>query len=99
MLILYVSGVTDDTAAINSAISSGGRCAPGSCQSSTVTPATVYFPAGTYIISNSIVDYYYTQLIGNPNCMPTIKATAGFSGSLGLINGDPYQSGGYLGYG
>jgi hypothetical protein len=35
-------GVTDDTAAINAAISSGGRCAPGSCQSSTKTPATVH---------------------------------------------------------
>jgi glucan 1,3-beta-glucosidase len=40
-------GVTDDTDAINSAISSGGRCAPGSCASTTVTPAVVYFPPGT----------------------------------------------------
>jgi hypothetical protein len=34
-------GVTDDTDAINAAISSGGRCAPGSCASSTTSPATV----------------------------------------------------------
>jgi glucan 1,3-beta-glucosidase len=34
-------GVTDDTVAINLAISSGGRCAPGACGSSTTTPAIV----------------------------------------------------------
>lgn len=40
-------GVTDDTAAINDAISSGGRCGfDGSCVGTTTTPATVYFPAG-----------------------------------------------------
>ncbi|MCJ1472557.1 hypothetical protein MMC13_001206 [Lambiella insularis] len=57
-------GVTDDTAAIQLAITTGNRCAPGVCESSTVTPAVVYFPAGTYIISSSIIDYYYTQIIG-----------------------------------
>lgn len=40
-------GVTDDTFAINSAISSGNRCGfDGFCGGSTITPATVYFPAG-----------------------------------------------------
>lgn len=92
-------GSTDDTAAINAAISSGGRCAPGSCQSSTTQPAVVYFPPGTYMISASIIDYYYTQMIGNPNCLPTIKAMSNFKGSLGMIDADPYQSGGYLAYG
>lgn len=38
-------GSTDDTAAINKAISSGGRCGKG-CDSTTVTPAIIYFPAG-----------------------------------------------------
>ena len=83
-------GVTDDTAAINSAISAGGRCGRG-CSSSTTTPAVVYFPAGTYLISSSIVDYYYTQLIGNPNSPPVLKATSSFSG-FGLIDGDPYYT-------
>lgn len=91
--------MTDDTAAINSAISSGNRCAPGSCQSSSTTPAVVYFPAGTYMISSNIIDYYYTQIIGNPNCVPTIRAFANFSGSgIGLIDGDPYGANG-LSYG
>lgn len=91
-------GVTDDTAAINSAISSGGRCAPGSCQSSTTLPAIVYFPAGTYVVSTPIIDYYYTQLIGNPNGRAVIQATAGFTG-LAVIDADPYQSSGNQGYG
>jgi glucan 1,3-beta-glucosidase len=55
-------GRTDDTAAIQRAIAEGYRCTPGYCESSTTTPALVYFPAGTYIISASIIDYYYTQV-------------------------------------
>lgn len=82
-------GVTDDTAAINAAISSGGRCAPGNCKSSTTSPAVVYFPAGTYLVSTSIINYYYTQIIGNPQNHPVIKATPDFTG-FGLIDGDPY---------
>ncbi|KAG6819219.1 hypothetical protein H0H93_014091, partial [Arthromyces matolae] len=39
-------GVTDDTHAFNAAISSGGRCGGGSCQSSTRTPAVVFVPKG-----------------------------------------------------
>lgn len=39
-------GVTDDTEAINRAISSGARCAPWVCKQSTTSPATVYFPPG-----------------------------------------------------
>ena len=90
--------MTDDTAAINQAISSGNRCVPGSCQSTTITPAVVYFPTGTYLISSSLIQYYYTQMIGNPNSLPVLKATPGFTG-FGLIDGDPYQAGGVLAYG
>lgn len=86
-------GTTDDTAAIQAAMSAGGRCAPGSCQSTTTTPAIVYFPAGTYIINSSIIDYYYTQIIGNPNSMPVLKATPNFSG-FGIIDGDQYGGNG-----
>lgn len=32
-----------------------------------------------------------TQLIGNPNNMPVLKATSSFSG-FGLVDGDPYGS-------
>jgi glucan 1,3-beta-glucosidase len=70
--------MTDDTAAINAAISAGARCVPGSCAASTITPAIVYFPAGTYRLSSSIIDFYYTQLNCNPNSLPTLKVMANF---------------------
>jgi len=89
--------VADDTAAINNAISSGGRCGPGTCQSSTTSPAVVYFPSGTYLLSASLIDYYETQLIGNPNCVPVLRATANFTG-FGLVDGDQYGANG-LGFG
>jgi hypothetical protein len=38
-------GKTDDTNAINQAISTGDRCAPGVCGSSTLTPALVSPPS------------------------------------------------------
>ncbi|KAI4148090.1 MAG: hypothetical protein LQ340_005247 [Diploschistes diacapsis] len=83
-------GTTDDTAAINSAISAGGTCGRG-CTSSSTTPAVIYFPEGTYILSSPINQAYYTQLIGNPNNPPTLKATGGFNG-FGVIDADPYYT-------
>lgn len=81
-------GTTDDTVAINKAISSGNRCGQG-CDSSTVTPALVYFPPGTYLVSAPIVQYYYTQMVGDAVSLPTIKGAAGFKG-MALIDTDPY---------
>ena len=52
-------GVHDDTAAINRAISSGGRCGPGSCASTTVTPAVVYFPPGEYTKKSSTMPFSF----------------------------------------
>jgi hypothetical protein len=51
-------------------IGNSTRCGYGSfpagqlCGSSTIVPALVYFPPGTYKISNSIVLFYMTQAIG-----------------------------------
>lgn len=84
--------MTDDTAAINRAISSGDRCAPGICQSSTTSPAVVYFPSGTYRVSSSIIDYYFTQIIGDPNSPAIIKATSNFTATA-VIDGNPYLPG------
>jgi hypothetical protein len=57
----------------------------------------VYFPAGTYKISSSIIDYYYTQLIGDPTNMPTIKGSSNFSpNGLCLIDADKYTNSGQL---
>ncbi|KAJ5220442.1 CAZyme family GH55 [Penicillium chermesinum] len=90
-------GTTDDTAAINKAISDGGRFGPAGGETSTTTPAIVYFPAGTYLVSAPIIDYYFTQIIGNPNSIPVIKAASGFTG-LGVIDGDQYQPSGNQGW-
>ncbi|THC89427.1 hypothetical protein EYZ11_011128 [Aspergillus tanneri] len=90
-------GVTDDTTAINRAISDGGRFGPAGRRTSTTTPAIVYFPAGTYIVSAPIIDFYFTQLIGNPNALPTIKASASFTAPW-VIDGDQYQSDGKQGW-
>ncbi|KAJ7793358.1 pectate lyase superfamily protein-domain-containing protein [Mycena olivaceomarginata] len=55
-------GTTDDTDAINRAISDMGRCGNLTCQSSSVEPALVYFPAGKYLVTKPITPYYYTAL-------------------------------------
>ncbi|KAH6640210.1 pectate lyase superfamily protein-domain-containing protein [Chaetomium tenue] len=85
-------GVSDDTDAINRAISEGKRCGPG-CTGSTKTPGLVYFPPGTYMVSSPIVDFYYTQLIGNPGCMPVLKATSNFTGRW-LLDTNEYGANG-----
>ena len=45
-------GSTDDTNAINAAIADGSRCGQGTCESSTLTPAVVFFPSG-YVQSST----------------------------------------------
>ena len=57
-------GTTNNTAAIQRAMVDGGRCG-ANCGGSTIYPATLYFPSGTYIISSSIIMYYNTELLGN----------------------------------
>ncbi|KAJ8065164.1 hypothetical protein OCU04_005876 [Sclerotinia nivalis] len=82
-------GVTDDTAAINAAISAGNRCGKG-CDSTTLTPALVYFPPGTYAISTPIRQQYFTQLVGDAITLPTIKGLANFAG-MALLDANPYD--------
>ncbi|RAR03803.1 glycoside hydrolase family 55 protein [Stemphylium lycopersici] len=84
-------GVTDDSDAINRAISDGNRCGPFVCDSSTDSPAVVYIPAGTYIIGKPIIFYYMTQLIGNPRELPVLKAAPTLQ-ALALIDASPYSN-------
>jgi glucan 1,3-beta-glucosidase len=58
------NGVTDDTAAINRAISDGNRCGQ-TCGSTSTLQAVIYFPPGTYLVSGSIIQYYFTQFVGD----------------------------------
>ncbi|KAH7400751.1 exo-beta 1,3 glucanase-like protein [Phaeosphaeria sp. MPI-PUGE-AT-0046c] len=84
-------GITDDSDAINRAISEGGRCGPWVCQSSTDSPAVVYIPSGTYRIAKPIVFYYMTQLIGDPRKRPILRADANLE-ALALIDASPYSN-------
>ncbi|OAL33190.1 hypothetical protein AYO20_07507 [Fonsecaea nubica] len=85
-------GVTDDTTAINNAITDGSRCGQG-CDSSTTAPALVYFPPGTYAVSAPIIQLYYTQFVGDAVNIPTVLALPSFKG-LAVLDTDPYIPGG-----
>lgn len=84
----YGDGIHDDTAAINLAMSDGGRCGAG-CPASTRFPATVYFPTGTYLVSSPIIQFYNTEMLGNPLSPPVIRGAESFAG-LGVITSDVY---------
>lgn len=88
-------GVADDTIAINNAIADGARCGSTAayCDSSTIQPAIVYFPAGTYRVTKPIIQLYYTQLIGDANSPPTLLADAAFTG-MAVVDSDPYKNDG-----
>ncbi|ATY64012.1 LysM domain protein [Cordyceps militaris] len=87
-------GVTDDTDAIQKAISDGKRCGKG-CPESSVSGAIVYFPSGTYRVDRSIVLYYNTQLVGGvKGAIPTIQSARNFIG-LGVFTTDVYLPDGH----
>lgn len=76
-----------------SAVLAGGRCGQD-CGSTTVLGAVVFFPPGTYMVSSPIIQYYYTQFIGDPSGdKPTIKGMSSFKG-IALIDTDVYIPGG-----
>lgn len=84
-------GVTDDSDAINNAVSDGGRCGLG-CSASSFKGALIYFPAGKYLISKPILQFYYTQFIGDPLNKPTIKGSSNFLG-ISLIDSNQWVPG------
>jgi glucan 1,3-beta-glucosidase len=85
-------GVTDDTNAIQDAMNDGVRCLTN-CNSSTTSQAIVFFPQGTYMVHTALQVPYYTQMIGDANTLPTLKATANFTG-MAVVDADPYTNGG-----
>jgi glucan 1,3-beta-glucosidase len=83
--------VTDDTVAINNAVADGARCGLD-CDSSTTVPAIVYFPPGVYAVSAPIIQYYYTQFVGDALSFPTLLALPSFEG-IAVVDTDPYIPG------
>lgn len=69
----------------------GKRCGE-KCNGSTTKNAIVYFPPGTYLISTSIPLPFGTQVIGDANSRPLLKAAPGFVG-LGVLSTDEYTGG------
>ncbi|KAK4646916.1 uncharacterized protein QC761_0029100 [Podospora bellae-mahoneyi] len=62
------------------------------CGSTTVRPALIYFPLGTYKICTPIIQYYFTQFVGDPNNRPIIKGCETFTGMV-LMDVNPYIPG------
>ncbi|KAL6789689.1 pectin lyase fold/virulence factor [Trichoderma sp. SZMC 28012] len=91
------SGDTDTTEALNAAVASWNKNSVGGnqtrcgeeCGNTFSQGAIVYFPPGTYKICSPVIQYYYTQFIGDPNDMPTIKGCDTFAG-IALFDTDPY---------
>lgn len=89
---LDISAYTHTNWIKSAAITDGNRCGSG-CAGTTITPATVYFPQGTYLVSAPLIAYYYTEMVGDAKVLPTLKASAGFAG-IAVIDVDPYIDGG-----
>jgi len=85
----------DSTQAIQRAIDDGKRCG-AACNGATTKNAIVYFPPGQYLVSSSISIYFGTQIIGDANNWPTIKAAPSFVG-LGVLSTDVYVANGGTG--
>ncbi|KUJ06906.1 pectin lyase-like protein [Mollisia scopiformis] len=83
------NGETDDTPAIQTAINYGGRGPGGNGLGTTGAPAVIYFPEGTYLMSQSVQSFVDTFFIGNPIKRPTLKVASNFTGSTLLYMKDP----------
>lgn len=97
------TGNTDAAESINAAISSWNNATAGGAGGSTrcgeecgntfTQGAVVYFPPGTYKICSPVIQYYYTQFIGDPWDPPIIYGCDTFKG-IALFDTDPYIPGG-----
>ncbi|KAK0732416.1 pectate lyase superfamily protein-domain-containing protein, partial [Apiosordaria backusii] len=85
------TGTNNTEEAINAAIIDGNRCGED-CGSTSVRGALIYFPPGTYKICTPIIQYYFTQFVGDPNDRPVIKGCDTFTG-IALMDVNPYIPG------
>jgi hypothetical protein len=75
-------GIHDDTVAIQAAFDSNQTGNGGSNLAK--SPRIVYMPPGDYLISDTLVMWYYAHLVGNPMCPPTIRLAPNSAGFVGL---------------
>ncbi|KAK0622666.1 glycoside hydrolase family 55 protein [Immersiella caudata] len=92
-------GVTDDTAAIQAAISTGDSTGRRDSPhfGTTGQPAMVYLPSGTYLLTSAIRSAVGTVLMGDPTDRPTIKAASNFTGNY-LVIGRGNRHAGLIGF-
>lgn len=94
------TGDSDATEALNAASASWSKHSVGrsrercgkDCGNTFSQGAIVFFPGGTYKICTPVIQYYYTQFVGDPNDMPVIKGCDKFQG-IALFDVDPYKPG------
>ncbi|KAH8711250.1 Glucan 1,3-beta-glucosidase [Beauveria bassiana] len=95
------SGKSDTAEALNAASASWNKDSVGGkqtrcgqqCGNTFSQGAILFFPGGTYKICSPVIQYYYTQFVGDPKDMPIIKGCDKFEG-IALIDVDPYIPGG-----
>lgn len=78
-------GVHDDTAAIRAAVNFQQTGGDGSNLAKSA--AVVYLPPGDYLISDTIIVWFWTHLVGDACSPPKLRLAAnasGFDGSAGL---------------
>jgi len=84
-------GVTDDTSAILNALTYNR-----SPNFSIKDPLLVYFPPGTYLISQTLPLWFYTHMVGNYKCPPTLFLKNGTFPNKGMnwvLSGDTSYDG------
>ncbi|KAI0205630.1 pectin lyase fold/virulence factor [Astrocystis sublimbata] len=94
------TGDTDTAEALNAASASWNKDSGGDtaercgqdCGNTFSQGAIVFFPGGTYKFCTPVIQYCYTQFVGDPNDMPIIKGCDDFQG-IALFDVDPYIPG------
>ncbi|KAM3474430.1 hypothetical protein MY5147_004285 [Beauveria neobassiana] len=86
-------GVTDDTDAIQKAISDGNRCGKG-CPESSVSGAIVYFPSGEFFQAHDSMQKIALTFGAVKGRVPTIQSARNFIG-LGVFTTDVYLPDGH----
>lgn len=84
-------GNADDTQNLQNAINDDGSGGNRYNNEVTTRPAEVFVPGGTYKLTKQLDLRLNTILVGDPNNMPTFKASSDFSGST-VVNGYDYAT-------
>lgn len=89
-------GSTDDTTTLQNAINDDGQQGTRYKNEVSTRPALVFVPRGTYKLTKQLDMRLNTILVGDPNNVPTFKASSSFQGST-LINGADFATEGSSG--